>query len=98
VIIKVERSGGFAGILTSSEMDTKDLPSVLINKLKRIMENKNPVSLPVKVAPRGAADYYTYKITIKGDDTEKILECNQYDITDNLKSIVKYVEKNSKKI
>ena len=38
--IRVERSGGFAGIPISNEMDAKDLPSEQLRTAKKIIEDK----------------------------------------------------------
>ena len=93
MIIKVERSGGFAGIPVSNEIDANNLPSALVTKLKKIMENTNSSTLPIKDTPRGAADHYTYKISIQDGVNLKVIECNQFNIEDDLKSLVKFVEK-----
>ena len=93
MIIKVERSGGFAGIPVSNEIDANNLPSALVTKLKKIMENTNSSTLPIKDTPRGAADHYTYKISIQDAGNLKVIECNQFNIEDDLKSLVKFVEK-----
>jgi hypothetical protein len=94
VRIKVERSGGFAGISTSNEMDAKDLPSELVTKTKKIMEDKTR-SLSLKSSPKGAADHYTYKISILDGANRRVIECNQFNIQDDLKSLVKYIESKS---
>jgi len=98
VRIRVERSGGLAGIAISNEMDAKDLPSALIRTAKKIIEDKKVSSLPMKSSPRGAADHYTYKISIQDGTNQNVIECNQYNIEDDLKSLVNYIEKNSKKM
>jgi Emfourin len=97
VRIKVERSGGFTGISVTSEMDGKDLPSDLMTTAKNIVARQKSSSLPMKSTPKGAADHYTYKISIINGGSRRVIECNQYNIQDDLKSLVKYVEKNSKK-
>jgi hypothetical protein len=97
VIIKVERSGGFAGIPVSNEIDAKDLPSTLVTRLNKIMENTKSSKLPLSVTPRGAADHFTYKISVKDGANERVIECNQYNLQDDLKSLIKYVEGYSKK-
>jgi hypothetical protein len=97
VRIRIERSGGFAGIPISNEMDSKELPSTLINTAKKIIEDKRVSSISYKSSPKGAADHYTYKISIQDGLNRRVVECTQYDITDDLKSLVKYIEKNSKK-
>jgi len=94
VRIKVERSGGFTGIPISNEMDTRDLPSTLLSTAKKIIEEKKASSLSSKSAPKGAADHYSYKISIQDGAEQSVIECNQYNISDDLKSLIKYVEKN----
>ena len=95
--IKVERSGGLAGIPMFNELDSKDLPSPLLSTVKKIVENTNLSSIPLKVTPKGAGDHYSYKISIKDGIQQRVIECNQYDIQDDLKSLIRYIEKNSKK-
>jgi hypothetical protein len=97
VIIKVERSGGFAGIPLSKEIDAKDLPSTLISTAKKIMEHKKLSSLPLKGTPRGATDYYCYKISFQEGINRRVINCNEHNIQDDLKSLVKYIERYSKK-
>ena len=97
MIVKVERSGGFTGIPISNEIDTKDLPSTLVTKLNKIMENTRSPSLPLRSTPKGAADYFTYKISVKDGANERVIECNQYNLQDDLKSLIKYVNSYSKK-
>jgi Emfourin len=96
VIIKVERSGGLAGIPISKEIDAKDLPSRLMTTAKKIMLNSKSSTLPLKSTPRGAADHFTYKISIQDGANQSIIECNQYNIQDDLKSLIKYIERKSK--
>lgn len=96
MIIKVERSGGLTGIPIYNEIDVNDLPSALLNTVKKIMVSKKRSS-PMKVAPRGAADHYSYRISIHDGVNQNVIECNQYNIEDDLKLLVKYIEKNSKK-
>ena len=96
MIIKVERTGGFAGIPISKEIDTKDLPSRFTITAKKIMLNSKSPTLPLKSTPRGAADHFTYKISIQDGANQSIIECNQYNIQDDLKSLIKYIETKSK--
>jgi emfourin len=96
VIIKVERSGGFAGIPITYELDATDLPSAIIRTAKKIIEEKNVYSLSMKSSRKGTADQYTYKISIRDGESLSVIDCNEFEIQDDLKSLVKYVENNSK--
>lgn len=94
--IKVERSGGMAGISISKEMDARDLPPALVNTAKKMMEKPNSSSIPLKLTPRGAADHYSYRISIQEGVNQSVIECNQYNIQDDLKPLIRYIERNSK--
>lgn len=93
--ITVERSGGLAGIPISNELDSIVLPSAMLRTAKKIMEEKKAHSFPMKSSPKGAADHYTYKISIQDGVNLTVIECNQHNIEDDLRSLVKYIEKNS---
>lgn len=93
--IKVERSGGIAGIPTTAEIDTKDLPSSLVNEVKRTIEHKRSPKL-AKTLKKGAADHFSYIFSIEDKGEKTIFECNQYDIQNELKNLLKFIEKNSK--
>ena len=95
--IRVERSGGLTGIPKCTEIDTKDLPATLVSAAKKIMAEQRLSSLTMKATPRGAADHYVYKISIQDGVNRSVIECNQYNIQDDLKSLVKYIETNSMK-
>jgi hypothetical protein len=97
MIIKVERTGGLAAIPISNEMDAKDLPSALISTAKKIIMDQKSSSLPMKATPKGAADHFTYRILVQDGVNRKVIECNEHNIQDDLKSLVKYIERYSKK-
>jgi len=92
--IKVERDGGLAGIQISNEIDAADLPSALSQTARKILHDKKAPAL--KSTPKGSADHYMYKISIQDGTNLRVIECNQYNIEEDLKSLVTYIEKNTK--
>ena len=94
--IIIERSGGLTGIVVSHEMEIKDLPQSMVNKVQEIFNNDESKSLKMSL-PKGAADHFNYRVTFKDGTQNKVVECNQYDIKDDLKDVIRYVEANSKK-
>jgi hypothetical protein len=96
MIIKIERSGGLTGIPMTNEVDGKDLPSALLTKVKKMMSNSRSPSLALKSTPKGAADYFTYKILIQDGINQRVLECNDYNIQNDVKSLLRYIEKISR--
>jgi hypothetical protein len=90
--IKVERTGGIAGLSKYSEMDSKDLPVSLSKTLDKLAQG-NMLFAPLKSTPKGAADHYSYKITVDYDANQRVFVCNDYNLEYNLKALIKYVEK-----
>lgn len=97
MIIKIERSGGLTGIPMTNEVDVEDLPSALVATLKKMMIKDRSISSPLKSKPSAARDYFTYKILIQDGLNKKVIECNEFNIHEDLKSIVRHVERISKK-
>lgn len=91
--IKIERSGGIAGMISSKEINTDNLPSAFEDTLRRIITKKT-LRTPSSV-PKGAADHINYKIIIEDGDKSHTIECSQYDTDEKLKALISYVEKNS---
>jgi hypothetical protein len=73
--IYFERSGGFAGMLSSTTVDTENLPSKEAIEIKNLVEKAHFFELPSKLIQsssskitKGAADYFVYKITIQNNN------------------------------
>lgn len=95
--IKIERSGGFAGIPSSNEIDSDKLPSSLEGTVRELLNpTKFPITKDLK-RHRSAADYFNYKIIIKNRNKEHVIDCSELDMDPNIKSLISYVQKNSKK-
>lgn len=95
--IRVERSGGLAGIAISNEIDAKDLPYPLVSKVRKVLENAKSSALPLTATSKGAADHYLYKFSFEEGIDKKVIEYNQYNVPDDLKSLINYIEKIQRK-
>jgi hypothetical protein len=95
VRIKVERTGGFAGISKYSEIDSKNLPSSIKTDLINLVNENKKIPNSVKLVPKGAADHFTYRITINDGSKQRVIVCDQYTINTSLRSLVTYVEKHN---
>jgi hypothetical protein len=95
--IKIERSGGFAGILSSSEMDVDKLPPSLGRTVRNLLGGANSTLTIGSKPPDGSADYLCYKISIQNGMKNHVVECNEFEMDNSVKSLVSYVQKNSKK-
>ena len=97
--IYFERSGGFAGILTSVSVDTSSLPSEQAGQIQKIVENANFFNLsPIPPqSKRGPADYFTYKITVESDDGRThTLECTDIAMQPSIKPLIDFLGKQVK--
>lgn len=76
-------------------MNTDDLPSGIADTVNDMIKS-NTSTLGKKLIPKGAADHLNYKITIEDGNRNHVIECNQYEVNRKLKSLISYIEKNSK--
>lgn len=94
--IKIETFGGVAGIVTSKEIEAEKFPPSIMNKIRDIFNDKKhcPMKTPI---PKGAADHFNYRITLRDGTGDKTIECNEYNIDNDVKDLVSYVKTYSKK-
>jgi hypothetical protein len=98
--INFERSGGFAGLLTTLSVDTSSLPSEQAAQIQNMVEHANffnPSSAPPP--PKGGpADYYKYKITVETEDERKhTVECTDIAMQPSIKPLIDFLGKQAKK-
>ncbi|HKQ21988.1 MAG TPA: protealysin inhibitor emfourin [Nitrososphaeraceae archaeon] len=97
MLIKVEKSGGILGSSRTIEIDGKDLPPTLIRVANKIMADQKPSYLLKRTTLAGAADHFFYRISIVDGENNKVVECNELNARQDLKKLIKFLEKNSKK-
>jgi hypothetical protein len=95
--IHFERSGGFAGMVSSTTVDTSSLPSDESRRVEDLVQQANITnhSLTSENLPRrGAADYFTYKITIESEEgTKDTVECTDIAMSPSIKPLLDYLMK-----
>jgi len=96
VIIKIEKTGGLAGISTSRQIDADRLTGSLESTAKKLLYGTNSPMVKV-TSPKGAADLFSYKITLQDGTKNRVIECNEFGMDDDLRSLVRYVESKSRK-
>jgi emfourin len=97
-----ERSGGFAGMVTSANVDTQTLPPSEAHEIQNLIENSHFFDLPSKSpqpskAKKGAADYFTYKITVQNDEKEHTVQFNDINMQTKIKPLIDFLVKHSQK-
>ena len=66
-------------------------PLLLEGTVRKLLDHKGSGMLK-GTRPKGAADYLNYKITLEEGHRNSVIECNQFDMDDDLKSLIRYVE------
>jgi hypothetical protein len=104
--IHLERSGGFAGMTNSATVDTQALAPKDAKELQNLIQKSKLFERSGKsaqqtsrnaITKKGAADYFTYKITIQNGNKEQSMECNDVDIQADVKGLVDFVTKHGQK-
>jgi len=105
--IYFERSGGFAGMLSSTTVDTQTLTSKEASEIENLVEKAHFFELPSKISQssssssskttKGAADYFVYKITIQNSNSQSkkkhSVECNDVNMQPTLRLLIDFLTK-----
>jgi hypothetical protein len=96
-----ERSGGFAGISSSTIVDIHSLPPDEAHKIQGMIDNAkgffdlktSSSSLP----PKRAADYFKYKVIVETEEGKKYtIETNDITIPSELRPLINYLMEKAK--
>jgi hypothetical protein len=91
MIIKIERSGGFAGITKTITVDTEKLPKDIANRIEKHMTQ---TKLPSRLSRRmktSMADCYYYKISTKPTAKKKEIEFGEFEVDKELRATVNFL-------
>ena len=97
--IKFERSGGFAGMIISKEIDVSKLKPAEVKKLEGLIQTSEFFKLPKKPAPLAAMskrsiaqpDRFQYKLTIEDDDKKHTITASEQNLPSTLKPLVDWL-------
>ena len=91
-LISYERSGGFAGITTSINIDTDTLQADEKEQLFQLIEEADFFDLVVENdSTQGSADRFMHIIRIQADDLDRKLELGDAAIPDHLLPLISYL-------
>jgi hypothetical protein len=94
--VKIERSGGLAGLSSIKEKEEKDLPNSLADTARKLLDPARMPNITALKKTKGAADYFTYRITITNGQEHHVIDCNEFNMDGHIKSLVRYILNNSK--
>jgi hypothetical protein len=94
--ISLIKSGGISGLIGSIKIDTDTdlLSEKEVTQIKEYLNNINffdfPAEFPFKRT--GAADYFTYEITVEDINNKKTVIANDISMPPKLKNLIAFIE------
>ncbi len=90
--ISFERSGGFAGIMTKTTVDEKDLPPEEARKLNQLVEEAEFFNLPGKIISRSPQpDRFQYELRLEETGRQYKVTVSEEAMPEKLKPLVNWL-------
>ena len=90
--VRLERSGGFANIRRTFTADTKAMPAVQIEELRRLVESVDLARFPEEPTPRpGRPDRFYYRVTIEHERAERSITVAEDSAPEALQRLIDWV-------
>lgn len=90
MIVRHERSGGFAGITVKADVDSETLSAKQANELKGLVEKAFPSDQPLKKKAT-MPDQFNYEFIVEDEGKSKTYQVNDQTITDELRALSKWL-------
>jgi hypothetical protein len=90
MIIRHERSGGFAGLTVTAEVDSETLTTKEAKELKELVEQAFPLDQPKKKKAT-MPDQFDYEFVIEDDDNPRQYHATDETITDEMRALSKWL-------
>ena len=89
--ITINRAGGMIPLKRSKTLDTQSLLPEQSKKLEELVEKCNFSNLKDSVPRAGAADFYTYSITIEKEDGSKnTVKLSDFTMSKEIKNLLEF--------
>ncbi len=91
--IVCERSGGFAGLTTRTEVDTDALPAAQRRELQTLIEQSQLLDQPVakKRKAKAVADGFQYDLTVTTEDAERVLTLDDGSVSEDMLALLDWL-------
>ena len=87
--ISYRRTGGFAGMILSYDIDVDNLPPEEANELETLVTEADFFTLPAEIsAETPGTDQFQYTLTIETDQDQHTVECGDAAMPKNLQPLV----------
>lgn len=86
--ITCERSGGFAGLMMTTTIDTATLPAAEANQIHQLVAGAHFFQLPSTIAPDNQPDRFQYQLTIEDGSLQHTVTVGESTMPGTLKSLI----------
>ena len=87
-----ERTGGFAGMVTSTVVDTATLPSNEANQLRQLVDAADVFRLPANItATTPQPDRFQYRLTVEDNDKKHTVMVGEQAVPGNLRPLLEWL-------
>lgn len=91
--IHFERSGGFAGMLIQTELETTELSPQEAKEVESLVSESRFFQLPSRMSGKtGGADRFTYLIEIESEGKQHAVEVGESAVPEQLRPLVQRLE------
>ena len=93
MLIRFERSGGFAGMRKAVTLDTESLPLEEAGKLHELVNTADFFNLPAKFPPpKRGADYFQYRLTVEIEGKKHTVEVSEPAVPEMLRPLFQLIQ------
>ncbi len=90
--IGFQRSGGFAGMVMSKEIDADNLPPNEANQLRQLIDAADFFRLPAQIISRGPQpDRFQYQISVEKDGQQHTVEVGEQSVPGTLRPLLDWM-------
>jgi len=94
MLIRFERSGGFAGMRKAITLDTGSLTEDEAGKLDELVKNADFFNLPEKFpVPKRGADQFQYRLAVEIEGKKHTVDVSEPAVTESLRPLVQFLSK-----
>jgi hypothetical protein len=89
--VKIQRTGGFAGITTTKSLDAANLSAPEIDRLERMIESAHFFELPALIPSTPQPDRFEYRITVERNGKKHSVTAAEPALPAELKPLVDWL-------
>ncbi|MDX6691687.1 MAG: hypothetical protein QOG15_3144 [Solirubrobacteraceae bacterium] len=95
--VSIVRGGGYAGLVTTSTVDSAELPPEDAEELKRRVDQAGAFHLPEKLAAHGReADRFSYELTFDDGERTHTVRAAESALPDDVRSLIAWINERVK--